>query len=110
MTPAKLLALMEKDMERLELSEYPIARLGWLYVNAHRDPGDAERGRPPAEPVPFEECLVFAKRRKGKGLVTKDTPQPGGAHNYRGAKADRAAFEAMGRANRRRLTVKKGSK
>ena len=96
MTPAKVLALMDKRLDRRELDEVPIAKLAWLYVNAQRDPGDPEKGRPPAEPRPFDEFRSF--KRKRKGLVTKDgVPAIGGAHNWEGVKTNKAAFEAWGK-------------
>jgi hypothetical protein len=96
MTPAKYLALLEKRLDRLDIEEMPIAKLSWLYLNAHRDPGDEDKGRPPAPTIPFDEVRMF--KRKRKSSATKEAiPAPGSEHNWAGVKANRAAFEAWGR-------------
>lgn len=95
MTPAKLVALMDKRMDRMELMEMPIARLSWLYINSKRDPGDPEKGKPPAPEVPFDDVRMF--RRKRKGLDRSRTPAMGGSYNWEGVQgslATKAAFQA----------------
>lgn len=95
MTPAKLVALMDKQMDRMELQEIPIARLSWIYVNSKRDPGDPEKGKPAASEIPFDSCRMFNRKRKKGGVA--GVPAQGGSYNWEGVTggyASKAAFQA----------------
>lgn len=100
MTPAKLVALMGKRMDQMELAELPVVKLTYLYSCSHRDPGDPKEGRPPAPEVPFDEFRVVGRNRRRPLAAKDDGSRPGGAHNLMGAKADRSAWEAFARSKR----------
>ena len=91
MTPAKLLILIDKQQEQLSLHELPVAASACLFYNMNRDPGDEEKGRPPAAAKTPHDFRVFGKRRRG--LAAKDEA-PGPRLNLDGAKADRGSWSA----------------
>lgn len=107
MTPAKLLALMDRRMDRDELQELPIAALRCTYANFHRDPGDSEKGIPPAPQMPMDDFRIFKRSRNSDGsLVNKDVPAQGGSQNWAGARANRKAFEDWSKGRSIRLVRK----
>lgn len=108
MTPAKLVALVGRRMDRDEMAELPIAALRCMYANAHRDFGDKDKGIPPAPPMPLDDFRMFRRNRaKDDSLLNKDTPAPGGPHNWAGARANKRAFEDFSKGRSIRLVVKK---
>lgn len=106
MTPAKLVALWDKRMDRLDMEERPIAQLAYLFLCSKRDPGDPGANPPrTASPEIDPDSVRIYKRSSKRSLAAKpDDPKPGGKHNVLGAKANRSDFEAMGKGRTRRLT------
>jgi hypothetical protein len=104
MTPAKLLILMDKQMDKLELQEIPLASFQCLFYNANRNPGDPSKGIPPTEAKTVDDFKIYKRRRKT--LAAKDD-RPGGRHVQDGAKADRSKWMSWAAGKAPRQVFKK---
>lgn len=91
MTPAKLIALTRAKGELLELQAYPIDKLGWIYANKNRDPGEKDSNgsqvRPPAEIIPISDFRTLYVKR---GTLAAKVPKYD--HVQMGAITDKSAW------------------
>ena len=83
-------------MNTVRTLSLPIDKLGWLYRNANRDPGEKdERGnqvRPPAPYIPLTDCLTY--QRKGQSLTAKEPENAAWDYTLQGAMANREAWQS----------------
>lgn len=101
MTPAKLLVLMNRERDRLALAEMPVASLACLLYNINRDPGDKDKGIPPAPLGKIEQFLVF-KRKKSGTLDSKVGDKDPQYYSLHGAVVDKGAWMAWAQSKGRR--------
>lgn len=96
MTPALLFALEQQHEQDVAMLTLPTDKLGWMYANANRDPGEKDGDRvvrPPAPPMELDLFRTYGRHRKT--LAAKD----GWDSSLLGARADRGAWEAWGGAS-----------